>query len=179
MKRVLGKSYDHYDVGSVGQFDVAVLLKQFSQDNDKTARELSPEWRGGMYYAGFHKTAKKPVPTSTGDIAVLYVSRWASPAAAQKFAEAYGLSVRKRYSSATRKDCDGKENCSTWNTVEGLVTVEAIGDQVLVIESFDEKSAAKLRKVVLANTGGAEVKAGNMSMRVAAPIFAVHLSHLY
>jgi hypothetical protein len=177
LKPALGKNYEHYDVGSVGEFDVNVLLKQFA--DNRTAHELSPEWRGGMYYSGFNKTTKKPVPSSTADLAVLYVSRWSSPAVAQKFAEAYGLSVRKRYPSGTRKDCDRNENCSTWNTVEGLVTVEAVGDEVLVMESFDANTATKLRKIVLAESergGGTKVKAGNLSMRVAAPIFALHLS---
>jgi hypothetical protein len=48
---------------------------------------------------------------------------------------------------------------------------------VLVMESFDDKTAAKLRKLVLSNRGkGAEIHAGNLSMRVAAPIFAAHLA---
>src|SRR5437879_541232 len=104
VKEALGKKYEHYDVGSIGQFDVAIILKQFA--DDRTARDLSPEWRGGMYYSGFKKTARKTAATLTGDLAVLYVSRWSSPAAAEKFADAYGTSVRKRYSDALRKYCD-------------------------------------------------------------------------
>ncbi|MCU1284832.1 MAG: hypothetical protein JWO13_1182 [Acidobacteriales bacterium] len=178
VKRVLGKNYEHYDVGSVGQFDVAIMLREFA--DIKTSRELSPEWRGGMYYSGFIKSGKKTAPTTTEDLALLYVSRWSSPAAAQRFADVYALSVPKRYANAAPKTCTLGPKCSTWNTVEkSVINVETVNHMVIITESFDEKTAAKLRRLVLAsdaNHVGAEVKTGNLGMRVAAPIFAIQHS---
>src|SRR5260370_39321504 len=59
MASLLGKDYERYDVGSVGQFDVMVLLKQFT--NEKLAEKLSDEWRGGAYYAAPKHEAPDPI----------------------------------------------------------------------------------------------------------------------
>jgi hypothetical protein len=173
LKPALRNAYERYDVGAVGQFDVAILLKQFA--TEKLVREISPEWRGGMYYAASKKSANKPVPAATGDLAIMYLSRWSTPAASQKFADAYELSIGSRYSSSLKSKCAQAGICSAWSTAEGPVTIETIGDQVLIMESFDEKTSARLRKIVITNPSGSEVKTGNMSMRLAAPIFATRL----
>ncbi|HZR28823.1 MAG TPA: hypothetical protein VFA71_08580 [Terriglobales bacterium] len=114
MAAVLGKDYERYDVGSVGQFDVMVLLKQFT--NDKLADKLAPEWRGGAYYAALKhdlpaaqpspdkttdksaKAEKKDAaPVTTKSLALLYLSRWSSPEIAVQFAQAYNSMLLKRY----------------------------------------------------------------------------------
>src|SRR5437763_7907878 len=64
MKKLLGKDYERYDVGSVGQFDVSVLLEQFS--GEKLSLKLAPEWRGGAYYAVGNGGDRKAVARGEG-----------------------------------------------------------------------------------------------------------------
>ena len=176
LSSALGKSYEKYDVGSIGEFDLDILFKQFS--DDRSAKELSPQWKGGMYYAA-SKTGNKSGKTATttpADIALLYVSDWSTPEAARAFAVAYGKTVPKRYAGLSQKDCPGIADCSTWNTPNGNpVIIQAIGNEVFVSESFDQKTADALRKLIIANHGnkGTEIHAGNLSMRVVSPYFAV------
>ena len=153
MKKLLGKDYERYDVGSVGEFDVSVLLEQFS--GEKISLKLAPEWRGGAYYAARTvyndkspagsetKTKSKNEEPSTADIALLYLSRWATPDAAQRFAGEYAKSLARRYKSVKAEAAE-----SRWMTDEGLVVIETQGNQVLVLESFDPAIAEKLRVAV-------------------------------
>ena len=46
---LLGPGYERFDVGTLGQFDVYVMLEQFA--DGKSAKRLAPAWRGGFYYA--------------------------------------------------------------------------------------------------------------------------------
>jgi len=73
-EKLLGKDYERYDVGSIGEFDTSVLAKQFS--DEETAKRLWPQWRGGYYYAAHRKGAPN------GSLALVYVSRWGTPQAA-------------------------------------------------------------------------------------------------
>ena len=164
MKKLLGKDYERYDVGSVGQFDVSVLLEQFS--GEKLSLKLAPEWRGGAYYAvrivGDGKSvaggdAKADPPKngdpSTANIAMLYLSRWASPDAAQRFAAEYANSLAKRYKFAQSMKPESGPAGTRWMTDEGLVVVETQGNQVLAVESFDPETADKLRAAIFSDTG--------------------------
>ncbi len=56
LQPLLGPGYERFDVGAIGQFDVYVLLEQFA--DEKTARRLSPAWRGGFYYAALRPQEK-------------------------------------------------------------------------------------------------------------------------
>jgi hypothetical protein len=116
------KDYVKFDIGAMGEFDVAVLIEQYS-GKEKSER-LYPEWRGGYYYAARPKAdktinARKSDATKTdltktdltktepsGNVSVtaplglLYVSRWSSPEKASEFAGIYARSLAKRYKSA-------------------------------------------------------------------------------
>jgi hypothetical protein len=127
MASLLGKDYERYDVGSVGQFDVMVLLKQFT--NEKLAEKLSDEWRGGAYYAALKheppdpkpadsdKNSDKPKaekkaaePVTTKSVALFYLSRWSSPESAQKFAQAYISTLLQRYRFASQEQPNAEPN---------------------------------------------------------------------
>src|SRR3989449_1635025 len=86
------KNYDRFDVGSVGELDVAVLLDQYAGPDASHA--LYPHWRGGYYYAA------RPKGDPSAPLAILYVSRWSSAEKAVEFAKIYGESVAKRYAHA-------------------------------------------------------------------------------
>jgi hypothetical protein len=136
MSSLLGKDYERCDVGSVGQFDVMVLLKQFT--NEKLADQVSSEWRGGAYYAAFkHDTAETDVnpadkdsgknksqkkdtaPPTTKSVALLYLSRWSSQSVAQKFAKAYAATLLDRYRFADPEQPRPKDEKDTADEKSG------------------------------------------------------------
>ncbi len=43
------KDYLKFDMGAMGEFDVAILVEQYA--GAELAKRLYPEWRGGYYYA--------------------------------------------------------------------------------------------------------------------------------
>jgi hypothetical protein len=151
MGEVLNNEYDAYDSGGIGELDVRALLKQYGER--KVADEISSAWQGGAYVT-FRRKDKEvaEVAPSTGDLALLYFSRWKTPQAAEWFASFYARAVALRYHSATVETvpaCAG-ETCpvsvAQITTEEGAVIVEHWKDNsVVVSEGFDPTTAAKLR----------------------------------
>ena len=147
LKSLLGKDYESYDSGSVGEFDVMVLLKQFS--GGRISDRLYPEWRGGGYWAFQTKDAHKSDTPSTKSVALLYFSRWSSPEAAERFAREYGKTLAKRYASATLEAPSNSQSQSQpsdqrWQTDEGLVVIQTNGNMTLALESFDPQVIDKV-----------------------------------
>lgn len=151
MREVLSGQYDVYDSGGIGELDVRALLKQYGER--KIADELSSAWQGGAYVT-FRRKDKGVAETTvgTGDLSLLYISRWKTPQSAERFARFYAGAVSQRYHNATAQEvqaCSGA-NCpvsiAQITTEEGPVIVEHWGDNsVIVSESFDTATAAKLR----------------------------------
>jgi hypothetical protein len=145
------KNYDRFDVGSVGELDVAVLLDQYAGQDASHA--LYPHWRGGYYYAA------RPKGDPSAPLAILYVSRWSIAEKAAEFAKIYGESVAKRYAHARHMagngshasqagspaDVDAK---NAWLTEEGPVVIEVHNDTVLVTESLDQPTTDRLQEEV-------------------------------
>src|ERR1039457_6039949 len=102
MKEALSGQYDVYDSGGIGQLDVRALLKQYGER--KIADDLSSAWQGGEYVT-FHRKDKdkdkvaSAASATTADLALLYVSRWTTPQAAERFARFYTSAVGLRYRS--------------------------------------------------------------------------------
>jgi hypothetical protein len=144
------KSYDPFDIGAMGEFDVDILVEQYA--DAKEAAAIYPEWRGGYYFAGKLK-ADKSAP-----IGLLYVSRWSSPAKAAEFAAVYAKSLVQRYQKRQGLGPDGKvaddappadswrtlRGRHSWLTEEGTVLIEVRGDTVLVSESLDDETTKKV-----------------------------------
>jgi hypothetical protein len=167
LKLLLGEQYDVYDSGGIGQLDVRALLKQYGER--KIADDLSSAWQGGAYVT-FHRKDKdkdkvaSAASATTADLALLYVSRWTTPQAAEPFARFYTSAVAQRYQTATLQSapaCSGT-NCPLSRaqimTEEGPVLVEHWADNsVIVTESFDTTTAAKVHSAV--RDGVANVRA--------------------
>jgi hypothetical protein len=175
LKPLLGPGYERFDVGSIGQFDVFVLLEQFA--GQKTAKRLSPAWRGGFYYAARRPPEKdaaaakpgppapaasdakqeNPKPQAVGpeSLALAYLSRWDSPESAAKFASFYAEALLQRYRFAQGEDAPSPKAPvppsarKKWMTEDGPVFIEQRGEWVLVLESFDEATATKLADAIL------------------------------
>ncbi|HTW31325.1 MAG TPA: hypothetical protein VMD76_06575, partial [Candidatus Sulfotelmatobacter sp.] len=159
------KDYRKFDIGSMGEFDVAVLIEQYA--GKAVSKQIYPAWRGGYYYAA------KPKLSDTAPLGLLYVSRWANPEKAAEFAGIYAASLKQRYQTVDgasaptlektalerpiSQDSDaGKKSKPvlltgrhSWNTNEGAVVIEQQGDTVLVSESLDATTTATVEKEVL------------------------------
>ncbi len=154
------KDYQKFDIGGMGEFDVAVLIEQYA--GKRISKQMYPEWRGGYYYAA------KPKTNPAGALALLYVSRWSSPITAAQFAGIYAHSLKQRYktvdgpaetkktehSQEPKADPDASpeplQGRQSWNTEEGSVIIEQQGDMVFITESLDDATAGTLEKEVLA-----------------------------
>jgi len=150
------KDYQKFDIGAMGEFDVAVLVEQYA---GKTQSDrIYPEWRGGYYYAA------RPRSDSKAPLALLYVSRWVSPEAAADFAGIYAQSLQKRYKqvegaedhTSNRAPAQDKKTEAAplkgrhaWTTEEGTIVIEQQADTVFVSESLDAATTAVLEKEVL------------------------------
>jgi hypothetical protein len=164
MREVLMNQYEVYDSGGVGELDIRALLKQYGER--KIADDVASAWQGGAYVTFRRKD--KPVTgvsASTGDLELLYISRWKSPQVAERFARFYAGAVSQRYHSATAQTvqaCSGT-NCpvsiAQIATEEGPVIVEHWDDNsVIVSEGFDLATAARLRTALRDGTGGVQAE---------------------
>ncbi len=153
MRALLGDQFEVYDSGGIGEVDVRALLKQYGER--KIADDVSSAWQGGAYVTFQRKDKDKvgaEVAASTRDLALLYISRWKTAQAAERFARFYTGAVSQRYRSATVETvpaCSGTScpvSIAQITTEEGPVIVERWEDNsVIVSESFDTATAAKLR----------------------------------
>lgn len=149
------KDYSKFDVGAMGEFDVAVLVEQYA--DKKTSERLYPEWRGGYYYAA------KPKGDPSAPLGLLYVSRWSNAGKAAEFAALYADSLKQRYKEVRevrgRTDDQNREEAGArkhpillgrheWSTNEGPVVIEEQGDTVLVSESLNAATTGELEKEI-------------------------------
>ncbi|HXM23856.1 MAG TPA: hypothetical protein VN948_21545 [Terriglobales bacterium] len=165
VQQILSDKYAVYDSGGIGELDVRALLKTFG--NRKEADNLAAGWQGGAYVAYRRTTRTATDALTTADLALLYVSRWKSPASAERFAHVYATAIAQRYKNATPQaaaSCAGAKcpvSAVQILTEEGPVIVEQWADNtVLVSESFDQITAGKLVDAV--REGNAEVRADNL-----------------
>jgi hypothetical protein len=152
------KNYEKFDIGAMGEFDVAVLIEQYA--GKPLSKHLCPEWRGGYYYAA--KAKPDATSNAAAPLGLLYVSRWSSADKAAEFAEIYSRSLKQRYKKADEivdgasgngaAPADAKTDVlkgrHAWMTEEGAVVIEEQGDTVLVSESLDAATTATLEREV-------------------------------
>jgi hypothetical protein len=142
---LLEADYQPYDIGVMGELDVRILTELFGGPEE--AAMLTPQWKGGLYYAVQSRKARTAEEqAATSSVALLYLSAWRSEAAATEFAKLYGRELSKKYSGVARDPAS--ESTSTeqvYNASEGPVLIVRQGNQVFVSESFDLTTARKLQ----------------------------------
>jgi hypothetical protein len=144
----LKKDYEPYDAGAVGQLDVSMLLRIYA--DEALDKRLSPEWRGGAYYAAGRRGAKPPDRNSSAHIGLFYISRWATEAAAQEFAKTYANALPKRYASLRHITDNGNiPGLTQYISSDGPIFIQQTGNAVVSVESFDEDAAKKLIEIGL------------------------------
>jgi len=175
----LAPGYKTLDLSTMGQFDVMLLLTQY--DSADVANQLSADWRGGYSWAALIPGGKDGEAHSTSELAIAYVSRWASADAARQFAAIYSQAVPQRYREARKvqdqaastpasmtNDVPGAgveadsarrpDDPVAWQTNEGMVTIETRGDLLLITESFDPAVGRDIRDAVLGRGAAAGAK---------------------
>ncbi len=162
--KVLGHGWEQVDFGALGQFDVNVLMELYA-DSD-TSQELTPDWRGGYYYAA-HKKG-----TAAQNVAFVYVSKWSDEDSAAQFAKLFANSWKQRYKNL-RTDVTGEKsdtNKIRKQTETGEVSVERVGSVVIAMESFPPEESARLRTEALAADSGTSRTAASVPLRTG-PMF--------
>jgi len=145
MDKLVAPNYERFDFGSMGEFDVYLLAKQYGASDPPNYYR---HWRGGYYFAARAKTAPKD------QIAMLYWSRWDSPEAARDFAKLYADYLPKRYKKAVLQapsaaDAKGPRHLHVFDTDEGKASIEIEGNDVLIMEGFDDTVTERARDVLL------------------------------
>jgi hypothetical protein len=148
LRPALGDRYEPYDAGTLGQFDMMIVLKHLR--GERTAERLSPHWRAGAYYAtirGGREKARDTAALQPTDVALMFVTRWSNAESAQQVASAYGAGLQKKYASLLEATTS-TPSAQRWETEEGLVFIETHGDLLLVMEGFDENTAGRIRAAI-------------------------------
>ncbi|HLY42067.1 MAG TPA: hypothetical protein VKR52_12715 [Terracidiphilus sp.] len=151
--------YKAYDIGQVGQLDVHILTGIFG--GEEAARNLTPAWDGGIYWAGQLKDATPAQLGTTASVSLFYLSAWKNTPAAQSFARLYTEALGRKYSglkqvsdktrstpgSGAQAGPETREQVFT--TSEGPVVITTRGKLVFVAESFPLDLARKLTGLIL------------------------------
>jgi hypothetical protein len=145
------KNYDRFDLGSMGEFDVSMLIDQYASVEKSQA--LYPSWRGGYYYSVL------PKGNPSAPLGFVYVSRWADTEKAEEFGAIYAGALKQRYKQV-KAGGDGERDDSAkldalsgkhlWQTEDGAVVIEVEGDTVMVSESLDSATTEALQREVFA-----------------------------
>ena len=190
---IVDRVYKPYDIGQVGELDLHILTELFGGDN--AARDLTPSWDGGIYWAGQRLSAKTPAElASTKSISLFYLSAWKNAASAQAFSELYANALGRKY-SGLHKDESAAHTAPTdapagtveqvYTTNEGPVVITTRGRLVFVAESFDLDQARKLATLILDAQGTGDLKMAGVrrpasrALRGGGPTLSADLVHLF
>ena len=144
------KNYERFDVGAMGEFDVAILIDQYAGTD--VSHNLYPHWRGGYYYAA------RPKGDPAAPLAILYVSRWSNHEKASAFAAIYAQYLAKRYKHVQEilddqkagmdnpQKLDSLTGTHTWLTEEGPVVIAVEDNNVFITESLDRPTTEHLEQ---------------------------------
>ncbi len=152
---LVDKMYQPYDIGQIGQLDVHIMTELFG--GDQAARDLTPAWDGGMYWAGkLRGDQSMGDANSTKSLAIFYYSSWKNMGTAQAFAKLYADSLGRKYSglkedeAAERSGGSGRAEIEqVFTTNEGPVVITIRDNHVFVAESFPLDLARKLTTLIL------------------------------
>jgi len=155
---LLDSAYRPYDIGQVGELDVHILANLFG--GEKAARDLTPAWDGGLYWAGQRLNATPAEQSTTKSIAFFYLSVWKNEKSAQAFADLYADELGRKYSGIKLAEDASRDanigegiTAKVWTTSEGPVVIAQKGKLVFAAESFDLPVARKLALLLLEAQG--------------------------
>jgi hypothetical protein len=169
--------YEPYDIGQMGQLDVLILTELFG--GDTVARDLTPAWDGGLYWAGQLHSAKTPEEqASTKSLALFYLSVWKNADSAQVFAKLYADSLGRKYSNLKPVAADANTPASAgasndqeqvFSTDEGPVVITQRGKMVFAAESFPLPVARKLTALIFDAQGSGDLHVAQLNRSTTSP----------
>jgi hypothetical protein len=148
--------YERFDIGAMGEFDVAILLDQYA--SPEASHALYPHWRGGYYYA------VQPKDEPAAPLGLLYWSRWSDGESAARFAAIYAQGLTRRYKQVHEVPEDGQSSIPdlprpesltgrhSWQTTDGPVVIRVQQETVLVTESLDPSTSERVEQELLGST---------------------------
>jgi len=165
---LVDKTYRPYDIGQVGQLDVHILAGLFGGDG--AARDLTPAWDGGLYWAGQRLNATPAEQDSTKSIGLFYLSVWKNAESARNFVHLYTDELGRKYTNLkpettpakTSDKTDGSEE-QIFDTEEGPVMITHRGKLVFVSESFELPLARKLATLILNAQGSGPLQSAGIN----------------
>jgi hypothetical protein len=152
---VFGRAYQAYDSGSVGEFDVQIMSEEFGREND--IYTVARKWDGGAYVAVKRAGLAADAKIATSDLALVYLSRWTTRQAAERFGYIYlhGIAKRLPMSTPDQQRCE-EAKCAgpLWEehaaTSEGPVHAELWpGNLLIIAQSVDDAQMPALRSILL------------------------------
>lgn len=159
-------TYRPYDIGQVGQLDVHILAGLFGGEG--AARDLTPAWDGGLYWAGQRLNATSAEQGSTKSIGLFYLSAWKSAASATRFVRLYNEELGRKYRNLKAEPTPAKTSDTPDGSVElvfrseeGPVLITRRGKLVFVSESFDLPLARKLATLILNAQGSGPLQSAS------------------
>jgi len=173
---LLDKVYKPYDIGQVGQLDLHILAGIYAGEG--AARDLTPAWNGGIYWAGQRLNATPAEKSTTSSLALFYLSAWKSPTSAEAFGQMYAGELGRKYSGlkpdlaaqqAGAATLPQGETEQVFTTSEGPVVITTRGKLVFVAESFPLDLARKLTELVLDAQGTGALKMAGLNPPPPAP----------
>jgi hypothetical protein len=177
---LIDAEYAPYDIGVMGALDVRILTELFA--GKAGAKDLTPEWDGGMYYAAQSRAAKTPEEKdSTKSVGLLYLSQWKSEEAAANFAAIYAENLKRKYTDVHMQPTDaseGRSDESVFTTEEGPVLIATVGRGVFISESFPLPLARKLELAMVGSLHHSGEQQARVAMPQAAPELSESLAHL-
>ena len=164
---LVDKTYRPYDIGQVGQLDLHILAGLFGGDG--AARDLTPAWDGGIYWAGQRLNATPAEQATTKSISLFYLSVWKNTASAQAFVHLYTDELGRKYSGLKPDTTAAKISDTPDGTVEqvyssneGPVVITRRGKLVFVSESFELPLARKLASLILSAQGSGPLQSASV-----------------
>uniref|UniRef100_E6QKE7 Uncharacterized protein n=1 Tax=mine drainage metagenome TaxID=410659 RepID=E6QKE7_9ZZZZ len=157
--------YRPYDIGQIGQLDLRILAELYG--GPAAARQLTPAWDGGVYWAGQLKSEHTAAEQAgTGSIALLYLSAWKNRASARVFAAMYANELGEKYSGVKPVAQIGQadNDDQVYSTSEGPVLIRVRDKYVFVAESFDLETARKLGDLMIDAQGTGELQKASNSV---------------
>jgi hypothetical protein len=166
--------YEAYDIGQIGELDVHIITELFAGEN--AARDLTPAWDGGLYWAGQLRSATPAEQASTKSISIFYLSVWRNADSAQVFAKLYAKNLGRKYSSvhmqtaaAPSAPADDGSVEQVYSTNEGPVVITVRDKMVFVAEGFPLPLARKLTTLILDAQGGGAMRMTSAPRQPAVP----------
>jgi hypothetical protein len=169
-------TYKPYDIGQVGQLDVHILSELLGSDN--AARDLTPAWNGGLYWAGQSRSAVTPAQLAdTASIGLFYLSVWKNEDSANVFARIYSNSLDRKYSHVSELSSgasaagDGSVE-KLFTTNEGPVLITTRGKMVFIAESFPLPLARQLTTLIFDAQGAGPMHMAQAPFELRTPSLA-------